>query len=852
MKTKMIFLLLAWTGAVLTLPAQTGRPVSAELKEVPLSAALKKLEQASGCSILFTYSDVQPYRVTASIRDMAVEQAVKKLLEGKPLTSVRRGEEYLIVLPDSVHRLPVAVRGRVTDEADRPLPYSNVLLLTPDSAFVNGCVSREDGSFLMTVEEGKAYLLKVSSVGYATVVQAAAAGNRIRLAPDAQMLEEVTVTGRRRLIEPSAGGVKANVAGTSLARMGTAGEMLAHLPFVTSRNGSLSVLGSGTPEIYINSRKVRDLGELDRLRASEILSAEVITAPGPEYAADVPAVIRIRTLRQRGEGWSGSVNLGYNQGRWANGDQQVALNFRTGGLDFFVKGYVSEKNSYGETEAVIRTEGKDVWETVADDVQTSRSQRFSADAGFNCEVNEHHSFGVKYTPGGTLGTALQRSWGETVTSCNGTEAERADFVMRSCPRDGINHAVNAYYVGEAGRWTLDLNADYLDNRMKSSQYAEDGSGADISSVSDSESRLYAARLQAGVKLGKGQLSFGSEGTLTERKDLFTQSGFSADADNFIRQRAFAVFAGYSASWGKWRANAGLRYEHRATDYWDQGGRVEEQSPVYDELIPTVSVSWSDRDLSLALAWKTMWTNPSYALLTNAVSYRTQYSYTTGNPGLEPSQASILSLNLAYKWLFAYVQYGRTRNLLTNITMPYNEETHPGILLFTSANLAPGSSCIINLSAAPRIGVWQPQFSISGVYATPDGRNLGIEVWRRQPLFNFGWDNSFTLPQGWFLNVQGSLQTAARMGFMVNRLEGRLNARVSRSFLKDDALTLSLTADDILRTGYYHFNVYGINSYNGNRIYRDWQRVGIQLSYKFNATKSKYKGTGAGQSEKARL
>lgn len=95
----MIFLLLAWTGAVLTLPAQTGRPVSAELKGVPLSAALKKLEQASGCSILFTYSDVQPYRVTASIRDMAVEQAVKKLLEGKLLTSVRRGEEYLIVLP---------------------------------------------------------------------------------------------------------------------------------------------------------------------------------------------------------------------------------------------------------------------------------------------------------------------------------------------------------------------------------------------------------------------------------------------------------------------------------------------------------------------------------------------------------------------------------------------------------------------------------------------------------------------------------------------------------------------------------------------------------------------------------
>ena len=81
--------------------------------------------------------------------------------------------------------------------------------------------------------------------------------------------------------------------------------------------------------------------------------------------------------------------------------------------------------------------------------------------------------------------------------------------------------------------------------------------------------------------------------------------------------------------------------------------MEEQSPVYDELIPTVSVSWSDRDLSLALAWKTMRTNPSYALLTNAVSYRTQYSYTTGNPGLEPSQASICAVQLLQKFSFEH-------------------------------------------------------------------------------------------------------------------------------------------------------------------------------------------------------
>ena len=103
-------------------------------------------------------------------------------------------------------------------------------------------------------------------------------------------------------------------------------------------------MNGGSPEIYINNRKVYDSSELDRLRATEILSAEVITTPGAEYDADVTAVIRIRTIKQRGEGWSGSVNLGYDQGRWGRANQQIALNYRVKGLDIFVNGYIDENN----------------------------------------------------------------------------------------------------------------------------------------------------------------------------------------------------------------------------------------------------------------------------------------------------------------------------------------------------------------------------------------------------------------------------------------------------------------------------------------------------------------------------
>ncbi len=72
------------------------------------------------------------------------------------------------------------------------------------------------------------------------------------------------------------------------------------------------------------------------------------------------------------------------------------------------------------------------------------------------------------------------------------------------------------------------------------------------------------------------------------------------------------------------------------------------------------------------------------------------------------------------------------------------------------------------------------------------------------------------------------------------------------FLKDKTLNISLTANDIFRTRTIAATSYGIKIARTVSTYYDHQRIGLTLSYRFNATNSKYKGTGAGQSEKQRL
>lgn len=836
---------------ILPIYAQNGGQINMELKGKPLPAALKLIEKEGGKNIIFSYNETENYRVTASIRQRTEAEAIGMVLEGTPFVYKER-ENYFVIQKKGKEARATEIRGQVVNEKGEPLPYSNVLLLMPaDSAFVNGCVTRTDGGFLMVAEEHTPYIIKVSYIGYHTVVQPYSPGATICLRPDTQQMDEVTVTASRPLIETGPNGLKANVAGTSLAQMGTATEMLTHLPFVTGSNGGFSVLGSGTPVIYINNRKVRDNAELDRLQAADILSAEIITTPGSEYAADVPAVIRLRTVRRQGQGLSGSFNTVYSLGHSPQSSEYMALNYRTGGLDIFVKGYLSQNNSYGKTTNMSRIDGNSVYVTTKEDLQINKSQRFSGEVGFNYEPNEHHSFGMRYMPETGVGDSERFASGKTVTTRDGEEMDRVEIVQRITGHSGWNQAINAYYVGELGRWTLDFNADYLFRRQRSYQEAMNNGSTDALSNSRTRSRLYAAKLVASTGLGKGRFSLGTEETFTNRYDLFTQNGFSADADDRIKQSAYAFFANYSLPLGKWKLNAGARYEHQQTRYYEKGVWKEEQSPSYDDLIPVLAANWSDKDWSFGLSYRMTKSNPDYTFLTNAINYRSKYEYEQGNPLLEPCKAHRFSLNTSWKWLYASANFNLVRNMYSDMIMAYNEETHPGVLLFTTLTVPTSRFYSLNLNASPKVGCWQPQFTASMTFFDPDARAIGVTQDRKQPRFYFGWDNSFQLPHGWFFNLQSYVSTAAKQGYAVYRTEGQIDARLSKSFLSD-ALSVTITANDILRTGYYHFNLHGVDAYMENRIYRDFQRVGVRVAYKFNATKNKYKGEGAGQNEKNRL
>ena len=229
------------------------------------------------------------------------------------------------------------ISGRVIDEQAQPMPFANVVFLNrSDSAFIAGAVTKDDGTFTIETDRNNG-LLKVSSIGYIIRYIDARQGNvgDILMQPDTQTLGEVVVKGERPQYKMTTGGMTVDIQNSLLKDVGTADDVLSMLPQVQGSDGNFTVFAKGTPEIYINNKKVQNARELKQLKSTDIKSVDVITSPGAKYNAEVGAVIRIKTKKHQGDGISMEAysQVKYNE-KWTTYDD-ATVKYRTGGLEVF-------------------------------------------------------------------------------------------------------------------------------------------------------------------------------------------------------------------------------------------------------------------------------------------------------------------------------------------------------------------------------------------------------------------------------------------------------------------------------------------------------------------------------------
>lgn len=768
----------------------------------------------------------------------------------------------IILLPAMLMTLTVAgqnVSGQVVDARGEGIPYINVVALSlPDSAYVTGVMTDSIGRFGFDVPpEGR--LLRVSGVGYKTVYADIKENEGcIFLQEDTRMLGEVVVRSRIPKTRLKGDAMVTNVVGTVLETAGSMENLLDRIPNVSANSDKIEVFGRGEPEIYINGRKMLDKVELERLSSDNIKSVEVVTNPGARYGASVKSVIRITTKKAVGEGFGFDNRLfgELNDRNYVSGQERINMNWRSGGLDIGGTFNISRTNTPDPKHMEQITYLDKTWRQPSSIDQVYKNRNIYGRLALSYMFNENQSLGASLSwyrlPWNNASGYMKSS----VVKDDWLTEELLSSYVASGQTTTLQG--NLYYVGKIGRLGIDFNTDWYWNKMGNvmttvEDYQETGQepiNQQVITSSDSRNNLVASKLVLTSPLFGGTLSFGGEYSYSVRNTLYSvlPTDLLEDDKSRIEEGMASAFVEYVRHFGPLSVQAGLRYENVDFDYYDNGVYIGEQSRVFNNIFPSLSLSGTFGDFGVQLGYASDIYRPSYSQLRSNITYDNRYTYEGGNPFLLPSRSNNVNLSLTYKWILFNAGWSHVIDPILQNSEPYGDD--PSVVLFRPVNGESYDKMYASLNISPSFGVWHPSLML-GVQK----QWFAMQVHGHNPLNNpvgtFRFDNTLDTK---ICRVSLNMRYTTRGGdenIYMMKPSFRADLSLYKAFMQD-RLTVQLFVKDLFKTSRQRMTLfYGSmrETFWGTPAQR---KISLTVRYKFNVGKSKYKGTGAGQSQKSRM
>ena len=752
------------------------------------------------------------------------------------------------------------IKGKIVDEKGEPLAFANVVLLNrQDSAFVKSVVSGEDGHFAIDSACNNG-IIKVTSVGYKTAWKDCTGENAgmIKMVADSKVLGEVVVKSLLPKTILKNGGMTTTIAGSVLEKAGTMEHLLDRIPNVSAQNGNIKVFGRGEPIIYINGRQMRDRSELDRLSSDNIKSVEVIANPGARYAASTKAVIRITTKKIQGDGFGfdATTEGSYDEKKNAGGYARLNLYYRRNGLELGAYAYSSKQSSPDEKDLqqmtyldkTLNQQDRTRWK--------NKTETFSSRLNASYQFDDNNSLGASIsflrnpklqTDGKTEGSVLRD---EVLTET--TTYIRSEFGQNS------NWSSNVYYVGKVGKLGIDFNTDWFwskgNNKNNIDEHYQEVNSEIrnqlVSSTTSKYNRLIASKMVLSYPLFGGDLSVGGEYSFTNRNTNYAiiPNTLADNVIDRIKEGMASAFVTYNRDFGKLNMEAGLRYENVDFKYYDDGKYIAEQSKTYGEWFPSLSLSMPIGNVQMQLSYAADIDRPNYWVLRSGVQYSNHYTYETGNPFLVSEISRNISYDLAYKWLTFNLTYEHVSDPIYQTVEMYKDNATIGLMRMINGKSYNNVTSTLNLQ--PTFGIWHPMLSAMVEkqwfkLETRDGQYLN------KPVAMFRFNNTFDTKWAMFSVMMTYITKGYEENHYIYKPMFNTDLSIYKGFLKD-CLTLQLYVSDVFGTNDSH--IIGKYGKLKETVFDEFStsKISLTVRYKFNVTRSKYKGTGAGDSQKNRM
>jgi outer membrane receptor protein involved in Fe transport len=710
----------------------------------------------------------------------------------------------------------------------------------------------------------------------------------IKLEEDAKVLESVTVTGSKPMMQMGIDRKIFNVDKSITAAGGTAVDVMRNVPSLNVDIDGNVTLRNAAPQIFVDGRPTTLT--LDQIPADAIESVELITNPSAKYDASggQSGILNIVLKKQRKVGYNGGIRAGIDSRAKINlgGD----INVRQGKVNVFASANYNQRLSkaWGETNRLNTQEIPNV------SVFQSNNNEFDGSFAFG-------RFGLDYFIDNR----------NTITIAQNIVGGNFDFDNRNNIRADTVNADNVFQyrntLGEntfrnygtmlsfkhifakpGKEWTADLNynqskntnsqdikfrsfydEDYQNPKGDESLQEIDGGGRNkfFTAQTDyvnpvTENTKWEGGLRAQIRnFESNQLNYIDGTFLPNISNNFDYTDY-----------VYAGYATYSHKVkDKFNYQIGLRAE--SSSYTgEQIGKATYKNDFPISLFPSIFFTKNLKNKQdLQLNYSRRINRPNFFQLMPNTDFSDPLNLQTGNPDLKPEFTN--SLELSYQKI-----YGEKNNtFLATLFGKYTTDLISRYQQFQQLGTSPDSAFVstwINATTAYAAGLelvfkntvtkwWEFNLNTNVYYSKINGSNVVQGLENDQTSSFSKMNNTFKINKGWSIQVSGDYQSRSALpvstsnsgggggrfgggggggGFMggpPSTAQGYIDANwgvdlgLRKEFkIKNNQATISLNVNDVLRSRKYVVHSESIGLVQDDWRRRDPQIVRLNFSYRF--------------------
>ncbi len=813
--------------------------------------------------------------------------------------------------------------GKVLESVGgKPLEAASVLLVQNkmDTAtkkrrdvVVGGMLTTKKGEFsIENINVMGQYKLQITAIGFKAYeakvgfqlnMNAAKAGDmssmlsavdkdlgNITLSPDAQMLENVTVSGSKALMTMSIDRKVFNVEKNLTSVGGTAVDVMKNVPSLNVDIDGNVTMRNASPQIFIDGRPTTLT--LEQIPADEIASVEIITNPSAKFDASGggAGILNIVMKKNKKAGYNGNINASIDSRlRPAFGGD---INVKQSKINIFARGRLNYRKSIS-TNVSDRTDFLKN-DTTAMSFQNNKpiSRGYFAflRGGFDYFIDNRNTItvGGMFVKGQFKNSDYINIERDTLYQNNllltdlGIRDTRTSFQFRNV---GASISFKHNFAKPSKEWTVDVNYNnsrnenagdyhtqsfYTNNTAKTSARVERTGGGGTTKFFTAQTDFVNPiseniKMEMGVRAAVRNYESRLSNYVLDSGKYKLVPGFSNDYK--FNDQVYAAYVTFSQKIKSFTYQLGLRAESSSYTGTLISTNKQFKNNYPFSLFPSVFLTYKLNDKSdIQLNYSRKVNRPNFFQLLPNYDISDPLNLSIGNPNLIPEFTNLAEISyqnqVSKKTSFlATVYFKNTNNLITNYQFrDKNPDTATNyakpdtVLITTYANANTSYNVGLELTTRTKLTKWW-DFNVNiNLYNSTLKAGALAGGANNSQFSMFGKiNNSFTLPKNFSIQLSGDYQARTILppnsrgsggGGMMMFGGPQVGAQgyikpnygvdiaIKKDFMKNKAASLTLQMNDIFRTKLYATHSESQYFVQDNSRRRDPQVLRLNFNYRF--------------------